>query len=172
MDVPLPLSGGEGGLSSAQLREVRSAAFAPPQQHVDPAAGAGAAACAAGPAAEAACAAAWDAAFAGPLESSPASLVAACAQLRASAADVCDAMLASGGGGGGGGGGGEDAERAIEALRAAVERLAAQLAVQRQQEALARVCLQVEGLEPGGVASALASLERLRAATAAALAQP
>ncbi len=170
MDVPLPLSGGEGGLSSAQLREIRSAAFAPPQQHVDPAAGAGAAACAAGPAAEDACAAAWDAAFAGPLESSPASLVAACAQLRASAADVCDAMLASGGGGGGGGG--EDAERALEALRGAVERLAAQLAVQRQQEALARLCLQVEGVEPGGVASALASLERLRAATAAALAQP
>ena len=114
---------------------------------------------------EDACAAAWDAAFAGPLESSPASLVAASAQLRASAADVCDAMLASGGGGGGGG---EDAERAIEALRGAVERLAAQLAVQRQQEALARVCLQVEGLEPGGVASALASLERLKKATAAA----
>jgi hypothetical protein len=42
---------------------------------------------------------------------------------------------------------------------------------QRQQEALARVCLQAEGSEQGGVASAQASLERLRRATEAALEQ-
>ena len=152
------------------LREVRGAAFSP----MDPAAGgpafnAGAGACGAAASAEGACAAAWDAAFAGPLESSPTSLVSACAQLRASAASVCDAMLA--GSCGGGGGDGDDAERAIDALRGAVETLAAQLAVQRQQEALARVCLQAEGSEQGGVASAQASLERLRRATEAALEQ-
>jgi hypothetical protein len=163
MDVPVPL-GSAPPLTSLQLREIRAAAFASAEQ--PPASGgvasAGWSAAAAAESAEAACAAAWDAAFAGPIESSSPSLLAACAQLRERAADVCDAMLA-----GIGGGGYDGAEGAIDALKGAVEALAAQLAVQRRQEALARVCLQAEGLEPGGVASARASLERLRNATAA-----
>jgi hypothetical protein len=164
MDKPVPLEGAACASSflPSQLREVRAAAFSPAES---PAGSAAARAVVAAADDEGACAAAWDAAFAGPLQSSPAALISGVAQLRACAADVCDVMLA--GAGGGGGADGDSAERAIDALRGAVERLAAQLAVQRQQEALARVCLQAEGLEPGGVASAQACLARLRAATAA-----
>ena len=116
-----------------------------------------------------ACAAAWDAAFGGGEAAvSPASLRASSAQLRASAVRVCEDMqglcLAAARGEGAGGSAARGGD-ALQAFRAAVAGLAAQLEALRRQEALAEVVAHATGASPAsGLRGAQASLDRLQLA--------
>jgi pyruvate dehydrogenase E2 component (dihydrolipoamide acetyltransferase) len=176
MDPPLSLALDEAAAPPAPaLAAARLQAFAPPG-----APGAPAPAPLPAPQADlpAACAAAWDAAFAGPVRASPQALAAASAQLRACAVGVCEDMQrlcaaaargegsgGGGSGGGGGGGGGEPPTAALLAFRAAVAGMAAQLEVLRRQEALAELVAHATGAsEASGLRGAQASLEQLQRA--------
>jgi hypothetical protein len=138
-----------------------------------------------------ACASLWDAAFGGPQPVTPASLQAASAQLRACAVAVCEDMhrlcesaargegtagmgssssssSSSGGGGSGSGSMHARPEDALRAFREAVEGMAAQLAVLRQQEALAELVAHATGeSQASGLHGAQAALARLQDAVEA-----